>query len=90
MLARVYLYDLYYRLPNYGLEKVLNSHDVNLVAFQKYFTKCQFPPPLHSNLKIASWNSPSLRDGPFRKFMGGGGQSTKKGKLKEKKIMHAN
>ena len=58
--ARVYLYDLYYHLPNSGLGKVLNSHDVHLVAFQN-LPKCQFPPPLHSNLKIMSWISPSLR-----------------------------
>ena len=38
MRARVYLYDLYYHLPNYGLGKVLNSHDVRMVAFQN-FTK---------------------------------------------------
>ena len=34
MQAMVYLYKLYY-----GLGKVLNSHDVNLVAFWN-FTKC--------------------------------------------------
>ena len=39
--ATVYSYDLYYHLPNY---------DVHIVAFQN-FTKFQFPPPLHSNLK---------------------------------------
>ena len=38
MQARVYLYDLYYHLPNYGLGKVLNSHDICIVAFQN-FTK---------------------------------------------------
>ena len=89
MEARAYLYDLYYRFPNYGLGKVLNSHDVNLVAFRN-FTKCQFPPPLHSNLKIASWISPSLRDGPLENLRGVGGEVQKQifaqGKIKWKKI----
>lgn len=39
---------------------MLNSDDVCLVAFQT-FTKCQFPQPLHSNLKITSWIFPPLR-----------------------------
>ena len=38
------------RRLNYGLGKVLNSHNVQIVTFQN-FTKFQFPPPLHSNLK---------------------------------------
>ena len=39
---------------------MLNSHDVCIVVFQNV-TKFQFPPPLHSNLKITSWIFPSLR-----------------------------
>ena len=93
MQARVYLYDLYYRLPNYGLRKVLNSHDVNLVVFRN-FTECQFPPPLHSNLKIASWIFPSLRGGSLENLWRVGGKVQKKysrkGKSNEKKFMHAN
>ena len=68
----VYLYDLYYHLPNYGLGKVLNSHDVHKVTFQN-FTKFQFPPPLHSNLKITSRISPLTQGWTVRKLMGGGG-----------------
>ena len=43
MQARVYLYDLYYHLPNYGLGKVLNSHDICIVAFKILQNNFSFP-----------------------------------------------